>query len=59
VRVYGDTALAFGVFSRIVRFKNKEGQEQEEKEGGHFGDLWVKRQGHWQVAFSLESKMPK
>jgi hypothetical protein len=55
VRIYGNTALVTGQYSRKERVKDREGKEMEYEQRGRYIDVWVKRKGHWQIVYNQDT----
>lgn len=53
VRVYGDTAVVFGLITEKSRFRDKDTSGKR-----RFTDMFVKRDGRWQAVASHESRVP-
>jgi len=52
VRVYGDTAIVFGVITERSKFRDKDISGKR-----RFTDVFVKRDGRWQAVASHESNI--
>ena len=54
VRVYGDSAVVFGLETEKSRYKGKDSSGQY-----RFVDTWLKRDGHWLCAASANTRVTK
>ena len=54
VRVYGDSAVVFGLETEKSRYKGKDSSGQY-----RFVDTWLKRDGHWLCAASANTRVAR
>jgi hypothetical protein len=59
VRVYGDTAVLTGEYSRKGYGIRRDGQKVEYDDQGLFTDVYVKKQGRWLLVHNQDTAIPK
>ena len=58
VKIYGKTAVVWGRSTTTVKGKDKDGKDREIVRSSRFTDVFIKRNGRWQLVAGHASRIP-